>query len=66
MLTKTTGGEKLGSRETGRRGNAKIPSTTIAVAIMATVMRRFTANFAMGMEVATSLPWTATSIPDGS
>jgi hypothetical protein len=44
MLTVTTGGVKLGSKSTGNLGSAKRPSTTIAVAIIATVTRRFTAK----------------------
>jgi hypothetical protein len=47
-FTLMTGGEKLGSNETAKRGSAKRPRTTMAVAIMATATRRVTANWAMG------------------
>src|ERR1700736_393432 len=46
-VTETTGGWKLGSRAIGSRGMANRPSTTMAVAIIATVTRRVTAKSAI-------------------
>src|SRR5215467_11771073 len=48
-VTVTTGGANDGKSATGRRGAAKMPSTTIAAVSMATATLRLTAKRAMDM-----------------
>src|ERR1700736_4082646 len=72
-VTETTGGWKLGSRAIGSRGMANRPSTTMAVAIIATVTRRVTAKSAIdkvvlrraGLAIVSgfSLGWPSGDVP---
>src|SRR5215471_11997875 len=48
-VTVTTGGANDGKSATGRRGAAKMPSTTIAAVSIATATRRLTAKRAIDM-----------------